>query len=277
MDPHDDYSRDAEAGEAMTSLLLTGASGRMAVPLRSMLATAFSSVRLFSRSPIRDVAPHEELVLGNLTDMAAVERACAGVDVVIHLGGIADEAAFDEILSTNIGGTYHVFEAARRAGAHRVVYASSHHVTGFHPAHETVDVDSDVRPDTYYGVSKVFGEALGRLYHDKWGLEVVCLRIGVCRKEPENSDQLRTWLSVPDSCRLMLAAATHPLSTGFVKTYGVSDNARSFWNTITTSEIGFEPEDSADDFADRFAPDPEFSWHWQGGAFTGKDYRGGTW
>lgn len=261
----------------MTTVLLTGATGRMATPLRPLLATAFGSVKLLSRSPVPDAAPHEESVLGDLADMTAVERACAGVDTVIHLGGIADEADFEDILSANIRGTYHVFEAARRAGARRVVYASSHHVTGFHPVGETVSVQSDVRPDTYYGVSKVFGEALGRLYHDKWGLEVVCLRIGVCRREPENSDQLRTWLSVPDSCRLMMAAATHPLPGGFVQIYGVSDNERSFWDTSTSSAIGFKPEDSADDYADRFAPHPEFSWRYQGGAFTGRDYRGGTW
>lgn len=261
----------------MTSLLLTGASGRMATPLRPELAKAFDHVRLFSRSPVDDVTPTEELVRGDLADMVAVEQACAGIDVVVHMGGKADEAEFDEILSANIAGTYHVFEAARRARVRRVVYASSHHVTGFHPAHEMVSVRSDVRPDTYYGASKVFGEALGRLYHDKWGLEVVCLRIGVCRQEPENSDQLRTWLSVRDSCRLVLSAATHPLADGFVQVYGVSDNSRRFWDTSSGAVIGFEPEDSADEFADRFAPDPEFSRYWQGGAFTGEDYRGGTW
>jgi uronate dehydrogenase len=249
----------------------------MSQALRPALAEAFDTIRLYSRSPIDPVRAVEQLTLGDLEDLDALERACQGVDVIVHMGGKADEAGFEEILSSNITGTYHVFEAARRAGVQRVVYASSHHVTGFHPASETVSVDSEVRPDTLYGVSKVFGEALGRLYHDKWGMEVVCLRIGVCREEPESSDQLRTWLSVPDSIRLVLAAATNELVGGFATVYGVSDNSSRFWDTGSAALIGYEAEDSADEFAGRFGPRREFSAPFQGGAFTGVDYRGGTW
>lgn len=261
----------------MTSLLLTGAGGRMARPLRPALLESAQHLRLYARSEIDRVDEREELALGTLEDLEALERACAGVDVVVHLGGKADEADFSEILSANILGTYHVFEAARRAGVRRVVYASSHHVTGFHPVEQMVSVDSDVRPDTYYGVSKVFGEAIGRLYHDKWGLEVVCLRIGVCRPEPENSDQLRTWLSVPDSIRLVRAAVENEVTGGFATVYGVSDNATRFWDTRGSEHIGFRAEDSADDYAGRFTGGREFSTPHQGGAFTGPDYRGGTW
>ncbi|MGC5617397.1 NAD-dependent epimerase/dehydratase family protein [Georgenia sp. Z1491] len=261
----------------MTALLLTGASGRMAAALRPALRELYDEVRLFSRSEIDDVADGETLVRGTLEDLAALRQASAGVDAVVHLGGRADEAEFAAILSANILGTYNVFEAAHESGVGRVVYASSHHVTGFHSADEMVSVDSDVRPDTYYGVSKVFGEAIGRLYHDKWGLEVVCLRIGVCRAEPENSDQLRTWLSVPDSVRLVRAALSHDLPGGFATVYGVSDNSTRFWDASGGETIGFMPEDSADEFADRFGGHQEFSTAHQGAAFTAPDYRGGIW
>lgn len=261
----------------MTSLLLTGAGGRMARPLRPALLESCERLRLYSRSDIETLDDREEVVRGDLENLESLERACAGVDVVIHLGGKADEADFSEILSSNIVGTHHVFEAARRAGVRRVVYASSHHVTGFHSPEEMVSIDSAVRPDTYYGVSKVFGEAIGRLYHDKWGLEVVCLRIGVCREEPEKSDQLRTWLSVPDSIRLVRAAVENDIAGGFATVYGVSDNSRRFWDTRGSEQIGFTAQDSADDFADRFDGDREFSSPYQGGAFTGSEYRGGTW
>ena len=73
-----------------------------------------------------------------------------------------------------------MFEAARRAGVPRVVFASSNHAVGFHPAVDPVPDDLPPRPDTYYGVSKVAGEALGSLFHDRYGLDVVCLRIGTC-------------------------------------------------------------------------------------------------
>lgn len=252
----------------MTILLLTGAAGRMARPLRPSLGADFDTVRLYSRSQIDSTAPGEELILGDLEDLEALERASSGADVIVHLGGKADEADFEDILSANVLGTYNVFEAARRAGVSRVVYASSHHVTGFHPVSEMVSIDSDVRPDTYYGVSKVFGEALGRLYHDKWDLDVVCLRIGVCREEPETSDHLRTWLSVPDSVRMVRAAATHDLADGFAIVYGVSDNTGRFWDTSSAAQIGFVAKDSADRFAGRLGRDKAYS-AWQGGAFTG--------
>lgn len=261
----------------MTTLLLTGASGRMAQPIRPALAQSVDRLVLYSRSSIDTVHEREQLALGTLEDLPALERACADVDVVIHLGGKADEAEFSDILSANIVGTYNVFEAARRAGVRRVVYASSHHVTGFHSPEDMVGVDSEVRPDSYYGVSKVFGEALGRLYHDKWGLEVVCLRIGVCRQAPESSDQLRTWLSTHDSIRLVQAAVAGELSEGYARVYGVSDNSGRFWDTGAGERIGYVPQDSADDFATEFPGSHEFSSAFQGGAFTASDYRGGIW
>lgn len=261
----------------MTSVLLTGANGRMARELRPALAKEFDTVRLYSRREIDTDSVNEEVFLGNLEDLDALESAAEGASVIVHMGGKADESDFSEILSSNIAGTHNVFEAARRAGVKRVVYASSHHVTGFHSSDEMVGPNSDVRPDTYYGVSKVFGEAMGRLYHDKWGLEVVCLRIGVCREMPENSDQLRTWLSIPDSIRLVSAAVTNRLRDGFVVVYGVSNNSARFWDTTTSEQIGFEAQDSADNFRDEFGGDQSFSSAWQGGAFTGVEYRGGTW
>lgn len=261
----------------MSTLLLTGASGRMATAIRPALTQDFERVRLFVRGTLDDIGPGEEVVQGTLEDHDAVSRAAEGAEVIVHLGGKADEASFPEILQANIVGTYNVFEAARKAGARRVVYASSHHVTGFHPVTDAVSVRSEVRPDTYYGVSKVFGEALGRLYHDKWGLEVVCLRIGVCREKPENSDQLRTWLSVPDSVRLVRAAVTSELENGYVTVYGVSDNQDRFWDTDTSEQIGFTAQDSADDYESSVGGRQPFSTTWQGGAFTDVEYRGGIW
>lgn len=261
----------------MSSLLITGATGRMAKGIRPYLTNEFNSIRLYSRRKPELLHPNESSCLGTLEDLDQLQKACEDIDVIVHLGGKADESTFDEIMSSNILGTYNVFEAARRSGVQRVVYASSHHVTGFHDVTEDVSEKSEVRPDTYYGVSKVFGEAVARLYHDKWGLEVVCLRIGVCRPEPENSDQLRTWLSIPDSMRLILGAATHQLADGFAVVYGLSDNSRAFWHSPSASKIGFTPKDSADVFVEDFAPIGEFSTRYQGGAFTGRDYRGGTW
>ena len=261
----------------MTRVLLTGASGRMASAIRPLLREIFDEVVLFARSPIDDPGANERSIAGDLADRGAVAEAAKGVDVVVHLGGKADEAPFDEIAQANIAGTYNVFEESRSAGVRRVVYASSHHVTGFHSVETMVDERSPVRPDTMYGVSKVFGEAVGRLYADKWGLEVVCLRIGVCRERPENSDQLRTWLSIPDSVSLVKVAISADLPERFWVVYGVSNNSRRFWGDGSARSLGYFPRDRADDFREAFDAKAPFSSNYQGGRFTGAEYAGGTW
>jgi uronate dehydrogenase len=249
----------------------------MAAALRPRLREIYDEVVLFTRSEITDLHHSERQVLGDLADLDRLQQAAQGVEIAIHLGGKADEDDFDVINRTNIFGTYNLFEASRHAGIRRVVYASSHHVTGFHLADELVGEESTVRPDTFYGVSKVFGEAVGRLYADKWGLEVVCLRIGVCRERPENSDQLRTWLSIPDSVALVERAAVAELPEKYSIVYGVSNNARRFWDLGSAHELGFYPQDSADAFESDFDASSSFSSTYQGGRFTLEDYSGGTW
>jgi hypothetical protein len=149
-----------------------------------------------------------------------------GVQAVIHLAGHAGEAAWDRIAEVNIRGTYVVFEAARRAGVRRVVFASSNHAVGFMPAASFPVADyAFPAPDTYYGVSKVTGEALAALYHSRYGLDTVCVRILTCRERPQTIRQLSTWLSPEDTGRLFEAClvADRP---GFRVIYGVSRHAR---------------------------------------------------
>ncbi|HWN29460.1 MAG TPA: NAD(P)-dependent oxidoreductase, partial [Actinomycetospora sp.] len=179
-------------------VLVTGAAGRIGGYLRPRLARDGRTLRLLDVLPV-DAGPDEEGVTASVTDLDAVTAACAGADAVVHLGGYAGEEAWDDVLTVNIHGTYVVFEAARRAGVPRVVFASSNHAAGFHPAVDPVPDDLSPRPDTYYGVGKAAGEALGSLYHDRYGLDVVCLRIGTCSDTPPDARSLATWLS-PDDC-----------------------------------------------------------------------------
>lgn len=262
------------AAHSKLKILITGATGRMATSIRRGIEGQYDLVRLYVRSAPAEINSREEVVVGELEQLDALKSACQDMDVVVHLGGKADEAAFSEIMSSNILGTFNVFEAARTAGVRRVVFASSHHVTGFYPLETTVGPDSAPRPDTLYATSKVFGEALGRMYHDKWNLEVACLRVGVCRPAPENYQHLRTWLSEPDSILLIRSAIESELD-GYTIVYGVSDNPRSFWQR-DTGALDFTPQDSAEAYADNFAGDGD-PIPWQGGAFTAADYRGGIW
>lgn len=248
----------------------------MGTVLREGLDGRYEDVRLYARSEPERTYRNERVYLGDLSNFEALRDACQGVDVLLHFGGIADEREFHEILENNILGTFNTFEAARQAGVQRIVYASSNHAVGFYPTSETIDELQPVRPDSFYGVSKVFGEALGRLYHDKWGIEVVSLRIGSFRDVPDDKRQLSTWLSHPDGVELVRRSIEAP-DVDFDVVFGVSANDRNWWDfSQGADKIGFVPQDNSERFAERFEGDTtETKFH--GGTYTDPDYRGGYW
>jgi nucleoside-diphosphate-sugar epimerase len=175
-----------------------------------------------------------------------MQEACEGVDAVIHLGGLSVEGPWEQILETNIHGSYVMFEAARRARVPRVIYASSSHAVGFHPRDGSEAPDYLYpRPDTYYGVSKAAGEALGSLYHDRYGLDVVCIRFGSCHEELSMPRQLATWLSPDDCARLLEAALTVP-SPGFRLVWGISANTQRWFSLDEARSLGYAPRDDAE-------------------------------
>jgi nucleoside-diphosphate-sugar epimerase len=229
--------------------------------LRPRLARPDRVLRLLDVAPMQP-GPGEEVVQASIADAAALADACRSVDAVVHLAGIATEAAWDDILATNIDGTYRVLDAARRAGVGRFVFASSNHAVGYYPRDRAPAADDALpAPDTYYGVSKVLGEALGSLYHSRHGMDVVCLRILSCTERPTDLRMLSTWLSPDDAGRLFDAALTTP-APGFRVVWGVSRNTRSWFTTAGGEAIGYEPVDDAERFAPeliaRFGePDPD--------------------
>jgi uronate dehydrogenase len=202
-----------------------------------------------------DVAPltarrGEEITLASITDLDAMTAACQGAEAVIHLAGLATEGPWATIAELNIHGTYVVFEAARRAGVGRVVYASSNHAVGFLPrsAFPAPDYAFPV-PDTYYGVSKAVGEALAALYYHRYALDVICLRILTCETRPTTVRSLSTWLSPDDAGRLFEACLTAP-RPGFQVVYGVSRNTRGGWVSLDAAQaLGYQPRDDAEKYA----------------------------
>jgi len=257
-------------------VLITGAAGAIGTALREGLPARGFALRSHDRTPI-EPAPDEEMVTGDVTDLDALTSAMAGVDAVVHLAAIATEASYDEIAATNIGGTYAAFEAARRAGVRRVVYASSNHAVGFSPRMPLAPADLPPRPDTYYGVSKVFGEALGSLYADRYRLQVACLRIGSFLPRPEQRRHLSTWLSPGDMVRLTEACLTAP-DLRFAVVWGVSANTRGWWDLEPGRALGYSPVDDAEIYAEQVLADaPPYdpadpTEAFVGGEFAGPDY-----
>lgn len=257
-------------------VLITGASGA----LGSVLVRAFRDryeLRVTSKDP-----PEDDLFAGLdaqyalLTDLDKMESLCAGIDTVLHLGGRSLEDTWAEIRTSNIEGTYCIFEAARRQRVRRVVYASSHHVGGFLPRAGVTGARDELRPDSLYGVSKAFGEAIGRLYADKHGLSVICQRIGVCRPRPPHRRSLWSWLSEPDFVNLT-ERCIEADNVHFHVVYGVSNNTRKQWDDAGARAIGFQPKDDAENFIPQMQgelDEPEFEARFQGGAFCAQGFDG---
>ena len=254
-------------------LLLTGAAGGLGRELRPRLVRRVGRLRL---SDIAEMAPAnagEEVVVAALQDAAAVERIVAGADAIVHLGGISTEGPFEPILQANIVGIHHLYEAARRHGVRRIVYASSNHVTGFYGQDEVVSPAAPLRPDGHYGLSKAFGENLARFYFDRYGIETACLRIGSSFPAPRNRRMLATWLSYDDLERLVVACLTAPV-VGFSIVYGMSDNRTTWWDNTSARHLGFRPLDSSEPFRDAIEarePLPDLvdpAARCQGGAFV---------
>jgi len=231
----------------MRTVLLTGAAGGVGTMLRELLPSYGYRLRLADLKPIED-AP--DALAFDLRDAEAVRAAVRGVDAVVHLGGIALEDTFGNILGSNIEGAYNLYEAVRDEGVRRVVFASSNHAVGFTPlgGEALIGTDIPARPDTYYGLSKVFGEGLASLYADKYGVETVSLRIGSCFPKPRSTRMLATWLSPADCARLVHAALTAP-DVGHTVVNGISANTRAWWDLRAARALGYEPQDDAETYA----------------------------
>jgi uronate dehydrogenase len=256
-------------------ILITGAAGNIGRTLRTGLRGHYPLLRLVDVAPQESAQPGEEVITLDLNDRVATEAAVKDIDMVVHLAAIAHEAVFEDILPGNITTTYSVFESARRAGVRRVVFASSNHVTGFYPRSEPVGPDDPVRPDSFYGVSKAFGEALGRLYAEKYGLEVVCLRIGTFAERPTTPRKLSTWLSPRDCVQLVRCCLDAP-AVGFTVVYGISANMRSWWKDDAAAILGYHPQDNAEQFAAQVEEPPpgtasRLADRLQGGSFVESD------
>jgi uronate dehydrogenase len=229
-------------------VLITGAAGTIGRALRQGLHGRVGALRLLDVAPLGAPRPGEELLTVDIRDLDAVTAAMEGVDATVHLAGIPHEDSFDRILETNVVGTYNVYEAARKQGCARVVFASSLHVTGFYDASERISPQMPVRPDSFYGVSKACGENLGRLYADKHGLQVVCVRIGTFAERPTTPRHLSTWLSPRDAVELFWRCLVTP-DIGFTVVYGTSATRRGWWDSGPVEQLGYRPVDDAETWA----------------------------
>ena len=253
-------------------LLLTGAAGGLGVQLRSSLKPFCQTLRLSDISDLGVSAANEEIMPCDLADKAAVNMLLQGVHAVVHMGGLSTEHAFEQILEANIKGVFHLYEAARRNGVKRIIFASSNHVIGFHKQGDVIDANCAKRPDGYYGLSKSFGEDLSRFYFDRYGIETACLRIGSSFPEAKDRRMLCTWLSYRDLTELIRCCLFAP-QLGHTIVYGASDNRDKWWDNAQAAHLGFKPQDSSEQFRAKAESLPPLAADdpariYQGGAFV---------
>ncbi|NVN86808.1 MAG: NAD(P)-dependent oxidoreductase [Rhodopseudomonas sp.] len=258
---------------------MTGAAGGIGTRLRRLLPPIYPDLVLSDRDAPSDLTASEVFRPADLADPAQVEAICKGVDGILHFGGYSVEGPWDAILQSNIIGCYNLFEAARKQRVKRIVFASSNHAVGFYPRHRRIGPDVTARPDSRYGVSKVFGEALGALYADKHGIGVTCLRIGNVGDAPLDQRRLSIWLKPEDLVQLCRIGLEHR-AIHFEVLYGASFNERAWWDNSRAYELGYSPAGRAEDFREhamteqaKLAADPVGDFY-QGGAFCSIEFDG---
>ncbi len=261
----------------MKRVLLTGATGEVASYLRPFLRRRYETLVLSSRSGIDDPQPGEDLRRADLTDPRALAEAVQGVDGIIHMGGMSVEADWETVLVANIVGLNNLYEAARTGGVKRVVFASSVHAVGFWPRNRRIGINDRARPDTRYGLSKLFGEGLSSLYADKFGLRTLSVRIGSCTWTPRDLRRLSIWLHPEDLFQLCAIGLEHPDVHNQV-VFGASDNVRGFWDNGEAFRLGYRPKHKAEDYSAEVLrqgsePDPVGD-QFQGGVFASEEFDG---
>jgi uronate dehydrogenase len=256
-------------------VLLTGASGALGRVLVRYLGGLGWKLALTDIAPFPDPLPAgAAFTRADLTDGPGILRLAEGCGTIVHLGGVSTEQPFETVIGPNIRGLYHIYEAARRQKA-RVVFASSNHSIGFHERTESIGADTQFLPDSYYGLSKAYGELMGRMYWFKHGVESVFLRIGSATPEPVNARMLASWLSYGDFSRMVERSVLAP-AVGCSVLWGASKNARmTWWRDDARQALGWEPVDSADGYAAQLAGavsgDPVEE-RYMGGAYCSTEY-----
>ncbi len=246
----------------MKTILITGAAGDVGTHLRRELAGKYV-LRVSDLRTLKKINKEEQFVRADISKMSDALRITKGVDAV--------EGPWEGILNANIIGCYNVFEAARRNGVKRILFPTSNHATGFYRRDQTIDHRVYPKPDSRYGVSKVFGEALGSLYADKYGMEIFCMRIGNVNPVPIDKRRLSILFTPRDLAQLVTIGIEHS-GIRFEIVYGVSKNKRSWYDNANAYRLGYQPEDNSEQWAaeilarEKPGGDPVAEQH-QGGVF----------
>lgn len=260
----------------MKKILITGAAGNVGKAIYQGLQNQDYFLRLADIKKVNDIADKNvEFIHVDILDFENLQKAMCDIDCIIHLAAIPQDDVWANLEAINIRGTYNLFEAARIQKVKRVIFASTNQAIGFYRTDRIIDDEVYPRPASFYGATKVLGEALGRLYADKYGIEVACLRIGSLEEKPSEVRHLKTWISHRDMAQLMVRCIEAEYH--FIIVYGVSANTHSVWNNPIAHHIGYYPQDNAETYVDDSSLKEmrdEIGKQFQGGQFCSADFCG---
>ena len=258
-------------------VLVTGASGHLGGMLFNSLAAIGYTNLIGTDLKRKNIVKNKKFIISNLKNFKATLKMTKNIHAIVHFGAIPIEDTQQNILHNNIIGTYNLFEAARINKVKRIIFASSNHAIGFHRRTTRLNELAPQRPDSHYGLSKVFGENLSRLYADKFNIKSMCIRIGSCLKEPEDRRHVSTWISYRDLTQLVNIGIKHK-SIHHEIVYGASKNKKSWWNNSRAYKLGYKPKDSIDKFNINLLSKKEYkdkmALLFQGGVFTSANFIG---
>lgn len=259
----------------MRRILLTGAAGAIGSMLRKTLLRDKEVFRLCDIAPIEG-GNAEDIVVGDLADPAFAADVCRDVDAVVHMAGQAKESPWEKLIGPNLIAVTNLWEAARANGVERIVFGSSNHVLGMYPAGLKLDETDPLRPDSRYGATKAFAEAVASLYADKYGIRSFLVRIGTFAEKPQNIRALSTWISPRDLSAIIRVGldADYHCETVF----GVSRNSRAWCDNSRAFELGYDPQDNAEEFVAAVdpaaGPQGPVAAALQGGGSAAKEFAG---
>jgi uronate dehydrogenase len=230
----------------MHRILITGATGRIGSDLRPHLRRHYA-LRLFDRLPTPDPTEDEETVVGDLACIDTVMDATNGISAIVHLACVHGTSIdFDDTLDPNYRATLNLLEAARHHRIERFVFASSHHVLGQFGRDDRAFETGEIAPDSFYGLSKAFGEAACALYARRFDIAMLIVRIGNADTTVLDERRRRIWVSPRDLAQLVLIGLKHPAVTCDI-VYGTSICTDPFFANERAAALGYAPVDHADD------------------------------
>ena len=229
------------------NILLTGAAGALGEELREFLSMSCKVLRISDKAALNKKFENETVIQAELSNESEMLELTKNIDCVVHMGGQSIEGSWNNVLNSNIIGMYNLYEGCRKNNVKRIIWASSVHTVGFYPRSHVVDNKMMPRPDSNYGVSKVFGETLAQYYWDKYKIETVSIRIYSSLAEPKDERVLSTWLSYND-LRSLIKACMNSSNVEHSIIFGVSNNDSILIDNKYANHIGFKPEDNAEHF-----------------------------